>query len=43
MSFRALVLNQGADRKVSGAIETLSEDKLPAGDVTVGVEYSTRF
>ena len=41
MSFRALVLNQGADRKVSGAIETLSEDKLPAGDVTVAVEYST--
>ena len=41
MSFRALVLSQGADRKVSGATETLSEDKLPAGDVTVGVEYST--
>lgn len=41
MSFRALVLNQGADRKVSGAIETLSEDKLPAGDVTVAVEHST--
>jgi acrylyl-CoA reductase (NADPH) len=41
MSFRALVLNQGADRKVSGAIEALSEDKLPAGDVTVAVEYST--
>lgn len=41
MSFRALVLNQGADRKVSGAIETLSEDKLPPGDVTVAVEYST--
>jgi len=41
MSFRALVLSQGADRKVSGAIETLPEDKLPAGDVTVAVEYST--
>ena len=41
MSFRALVLSQGADRKVSGAIETLSEDKLPAGDVTVAVEHST--
>lgn len=41
MSFRALVLSQGPDRKVSGAIETLSEDRLPAGDVTVAVEYST--
>jgi acrylyl-CoA reductase (NADPH) len=41
MSFRALVLSQGADRKVSGAIETLPDEKLPAGDVTVAVEYST--
>ena len=41
MSVRALLLNQGADRKVSGAIETLAMDRLPAGDVTVAVEYST--
>ncbi len=41
MSFRALVLNQGADRKVSGTVETLADDRLPAGDVTVAVEYST--
>jgi acrylyl-CoA reductase (NADPH) len=41
MSFRALVLNQGPDRKVSGAVETLPDEKLPAGDVTVAVEYST--
>jgi acrylyl-CoA reductase (NADPH) len=41
MSFRALVLSQGADRKVSGAIETLDDSRLPAGDVTVAVEYST--
>lgn len=41
MSFRALVLSQGADRKVSGAVETLPEDRLPPGDVTVTVEYST--
>ena len=40
MSFRALVLTQ-ADRKVSGTIETLDEAKLPAGDVTVAVDYST--
>lgn len=41
MTFRALVLNQGADRKVSGAVETLPEDKLPAGDVVVAIDYST--
>jgi len=42
MSFRALVLSPGADRKIVGAIETLDEAKLPAaGDVTVAVEYST--
>jgi acrylyl-CoA reductase (NADPH) len=41
MSFRALVLTQGADRKVGGAIETLDDNRLPAGDVTVAVEYST--
>ena len=40
-NFRALVLSQGPDRKVSGAVETLDEDRLPAGDVTVAVEYST--
>jgi acrylyl-CoA reductase (NADPH) len=41
MVFRALVLNQGADRRVSGAVETLSDDRLPAGDVTVAIAYST--
>jgi acrylyl-CoA reductase (NADPH) len=41
MTFRALVLTQGADRKVSGAIETLAEDKLPAGDVVVAIDHST--
>lgn len=41
MTVRALILNQGADRKVSGAIETLTNDRLPAGDVTVAVDYST--
>ncbi|HEY2613539.1 MAG TPA: MDR family oxidoreductase [Reyranella sp.] len=41
MSFRALVLSQAADRKVTGTVETLSVEKLPAGDVTVAVEYST--
>ena len=41
MSFRALVLSQAADRKVTGTVETLSVEKLPAGNVTVAVEYST--
>lgn len=41
MSFRALVLSQGTDRKVSGAVETLSDDRLPAGDVTVAIDYTT--
>ena len=41
MSFRALVLTQGADRKVSGSVETLDESRLPAGDVTVAIDYST--
>src|SRR5260221_1521790 len=41
MSLRALVLSQGADRKVSGIIETLPVDSLPAGDVQVAVEFST--
>ncbi|UYN96664.1 MAG: oxidoreductase [Enhydrobacter sp.] len=40
-SFRALVLTQGADRKVSGAVEALDDGRLPSGDVTVAVEYST--
>jgi len=41
MTLSALVLNQGTDRKVSGAVETLEDDRLPAGDVTVAVDYST--
>lgn len=41
MSFRALVLAQGADRRVTGEIQTLDDARLPAGDVTVTVEYST--
>ncbi|MBV8392979.1 MAG: oxidoreductase [Alphaproteobacteria bacterium] len=41
MLFRALVLTQGADRKVSGEVQTLDEAKLPAGDVTVAIDYST--
>jgi len=41
MTVRALLLNQAADRKVTGTIETLPLDRLPGGDVTVAIEYST--
>ena len=38
--FKALLLEE-KDGKVSNRITELAEDKLPAGDVTVAVEYST--
>lgn len=38
--FRALMLSE-TDGKVAAAIETVAEDRLPAGDVVVRVEYST--
>jgi acrylyl-CoA reductase (NADPH) len=38
--FKALLLEE-KDGKVSNRIAELSEDQLPAGDVTVAVEYST--
>ncbi len=40
MSFRALLLEE-KDGKVAGAVTALDEAKLPAGDVTVAVEYTT--
>ena len=39
-SFSALVLNEAAG-KVTAAVEQLTEDRLPPGDVTVAVDYST--
>lgn len=39
-TFRALVLREGDDGP-TGAIEELSDDDLPEGDVTVAVEYSS--
>ncbi len=38
--FKAFVLEE-KDGKVAGSIKELSEDSLPAGEVTVEVEYST--
>ncbi len=39
--FTALVLEDADDGKVTASIESLANDRLPEGDVTVGVEYST--
>src|ERR1700759_5083020 len=39
-SFRGLVLHEGGGRVTPG-IESVDETRLPEGDVTVAVEYST--
>ncbi|SOD96503.1 MDR family oxidoreductase [Caenispirillum bisanense] len=39
--FRALVLTKGDDGTVTAAFETLTDDALPEGDVTVRVSHST--
>ena len=41
MTFRALVVEKSADGKISQSIQSLDDSRLPAGDVTVKVEYST--
>jgi acrylyl-CoA reductase (NADPH) len=38
--FKALLLEE-ADGKVSSSIQTLDESRLPEGDVTIAVQYST--
>lgn len=40
-TFRALVLNRDDAGKVSGAFETLSNDRLPDADTTIAVKYSS--
>lgn len=40
-SFKALVLDQDADGKVSASFQTLTNDRLPEGDTTISVEYSS--
>jgi acrylyl-CoA reductase (NADPH) len=40
MTFRALVLHEAAG-KVTSRIEAVDEERLPEGDVTVAIEYST--
>ena len=39
--FNALVVNKDEDEKTSAAVEQISVDQLPEGNVTVAVEYST--
>lgn len=41
MTFKALVVKEVDQADVSASIEQLTEDQLPAGDVTVAVEYTT--
>ena len=41
MGFNALVVKKDDEGKTSAAVEELSLDQLPEGDVTVAVEYST--
>jgi len=39
-NFKALMLRE-ADRKVSAAVETVTDDQLPEGDVTIDVTHSS--
>lgn len=39
--FNALIVNKNEDGKTGAAVEQIELDALPAGDVTVAVEYST--
>jgi acrylyl-CoA reductase (NADPH) len=41
MTFKALVVEQTGEGGVTAAVQTLTDDRLPAGNVTVAVEYST--
>jgi len=40
-SFTAVVLTDAGDGQIAAAVETLPNARLPEGDVTVAVEYST--
>ncbi len=41
MSFRALLLTRDGDAPATVSLETLEDDRLPPGEVTVAVEHST--
>lgn len=39
--FRALLVEKGGDGQVSAAVREVADDRLPPGEVTVAVEYTT--
>ncbi len=41
MSFKALIVDKDAEGTPSAAVQEIEADRLPDGDVTVAVEYST--
>ena len=41
MSFNSLVVRKDDEGKTLGSVEQMTVDQLPAGNVTVAVEYST--
>lgn len=41
MTFKALVVEKDESGKTRAAVQEISEDRLPEGEVTVAVEYST--
>jgi acrylyl-CoA reductase (NADPH) len=41
MSFKALLVEKNAEGKTQASVQSLQDAQLPAGDVTVAVEYST--
>ena len=41
MSFKALIVEKSEDGKTFASVQDMTEDKLPEGEVTVAVDYST--
>ncbi|MEM9431061.1 MAG: MDR family oxidoreductase [Pseudomonadota bacterium] len=41
MAFKALIVEKDAEGKTTASVEEVAEDRLPEGNVTVAVEYST--
>jgi acrylyl-CoA reductase (NADPH) len=39
--FKALIVEKAEDGTTTGSVQTLEDARLPAGDVTIAVEYST--
>ncbi|MEL6234940.1 MAG: oxidoreductase, partial [Pseudomonadota bacterium] len=39
--FKALVVEKNEEGKTSASVQDVAEDRLPEGEVTVAVEFST--